>query len=690
MDISSDLFEWISKVKGEAFSYQKLITNENGEVIDCLFLYVNEGFAKITGRTREEIIGKRATEVFPKIVQYEGKQWLADYAVFVHECGEMCIEQYFEPAGSRFSVYAYSNEKQHFFAVFNRIVAETDLWDKQAEAEILAILAESNELSWALQMVLLKILEKSGFTLGAIRLVNKLNFFYGEYQGIEELFFKSDIIVNDDGTFYLSNGKSEHRKECFLNHLAEKGSPAVQKTEQGSLFVANAANLFEDIPDKDSENGFLCRQCIRRKKNDYRTILAIPLKTLEETVGVFYLSHNYPGIIDFKRIAYLESLVRPVAYSVMYLQHQEYIKNSEKRFRLLVQNARDVIFRFVLNPDIKCDYISPVIEQMTGYSPALFMADYRLFIDIVHQEDRHLAGKLFSAPENSSEIEDSITLRWVCSDNRTIWVEIQAHTNKEGNGIYAVEGIIRDVTERVETEKRIRANNETINSLSVKLLNAYEQERARVARELHDEVGQALTAAKLELQMLGPLIKKDAPSLVENLDRSIDVINDTIINVRKQVVFLRPPVLEQFPLTDLIRDMVKESAMRSRFRHRVIIEGDFTGKLSRDLEVALYRCAQESLTNIMRHARATNVRVRLKCEDNSVYFFIKDNGRGFDTNLTDNQREHVGLTGMRERVTLLGGTFYIGSASGTGTEISISIPIKRNQRGVKDENTYCR
>jgi len=229
-----------------------------------------------------------------------------------------------------------------------------------------------------------------------------------------------------------------------------------------------------------------------------------------------------------------------------------------------------------------------------------------------------------------------------------------------------------DITERKLMEEALQESYVQIEALSKRTLNAMEEERKRLARELHDEVGQALTAVKLDLQM----IHDDLAGFIhqrERVAKGITLVDRTLQLVRQQSVSLRPPVLDDLGLESAIRDMVQGFKERTGIQTTVRAYG-FSKRLPPEMETALYRCVQESLTNIMRHARASRVTVTLVHNAQGLTVQIEDNGIGFDPGSICVSPDHTGLTGMRERVKLLGGELIIESEKGRGTRITIKIP----------------
>ena len=213
---------------------------------------------------------------------------------------------------------------------------------------------------------------------------------------------------------------------------------------------------------------------------------------------------------------------------------------------------------------------------------------------------------------------------------------------------------------------------------SSKIIEAQEMERKRIAMELHDEMGQAMAAISLNL---GALEKELSPgikaSVKETLTDSRKLADDAIKKVRELAFSLRPTMLDDFGLIPTLRGLINKYKPRAGFQIDFKASG-FEKKLGAEVKTALYRVVQEALNNAVKHAQAKKVLVHLENNGKSVSGFIKDDGRGFDSNTvlySDSPEKRIGLIGMRERVVFLGGSFNIQSSLGKGTEINFNIPL---------------
>jgi signal transduction histidine kinase len=204
----------------------------------------------------------------------------------------------------------------------------------------------------------------------------------------------------------------------------------------------------------------------------------------------------------------------------------------------------------------------------------------------------------------------------------------------------------------------VEERNAQLEQLTHQLLRAQEDERRRIARELHDSAGQVLTAVKIELDLEGKL-------------EASRMVGTALAQVRDLSNLLRPTVLDDLGLLPALRGLVEDFSRRTRIDARLEAEGNL-GPLEPELEVAVFRVVQEGLTNVARHAAARHATVRLGMENGSVLLTIQDDGRG----VAGEPRPHLGLLGIRERVTALGGALSIQGRPGAGFQLEARIPAR--------------
>jgi signal transduction histidine kinase len=232
-----------------------------------------------------------------------------------------------------------------------------------------------------------------------------------------------------------------------------------------------------------------------------------------------------------------------------------------------------------------------------------------------------------------------------------------------------------ELAERTLTEQRLRASEENLRALASHLQSVREEERIHIAREIHDELGQALTGLKYDIGALAKNCQAD-PEVGERT-RNLGVAIDRIINsVRRISSGLRPEVLDEIGLSAAIEWQGREFSRRTGIRCNVEIAGSFEDP-DRERSTAVFRIFQELLTNVARHANATRVRVSLS-DGEMIRLRVEDNGRGIDMKLLENPRS-LGLMGLRERALAFGGTIEIEGAEGQGTTVRVAIPNRISQ-----------
>ena len=237
----------------------------------------------------------------------------------------------------------------------------------------------------------------------------------------------------------------------------------------------------------------------------------------------------------------------------------------------------------------------------------------------------------------------------------------------------------RDVTERkrierelLESQERLREANEQLHVLSSRLFRIQEDERRHLARELHDQMGQTLTAAKIDLQAAKHLRKRTA--IMQRLGESVAVLDWLLEQARRLSLELRPPLLDDLGLVPALRCYLDQQTRRAGL-HVKFFADQALERFDVDIETACFRVAQEAVTNVVRHARAQTVSVELYRAPEALHLIARDDGIGFDV-ATAQQGATLGLLGIRERVALVGGEFDCKSILGGGTEVHAFFPLR--------------
>jgi two-component system sensor histidine kinase UhpB len=236
---------------------------------------------------------------------------------------------------------------------------------------------------------------------------------------------------------------------------------------------------------------------------------------------------------------------------------------------------------------------------------------------------------------------------------------------------------INDITERLRTQqtlerlnRELELSHERLRALSRRLFEVQEDERRRLARDLHDDVGQALTALKIQLESF-------ARSGGARIDECVDTVQHTLERVRQLSLSLRPPQLDDLGLAAALRSHLDRQARVAAIQAHFETE-EAPHELPPDIETACFRVAQEAINNVLRHARARNLWVRLFTAGGRLAISVRDDGRGFDLEEVRERSANggsLGLIGMEERMALAGGSFELRSAPGQGTILLATFPL---------------
>jgi signal transduction histidine kinase len=232
----------------------------------------------------------------------------------------------------------------------------------------------------------------------------------------------------------------------------------------------------------------------------------------------------------------------------------------------------------------------------------------------------------------------------------------------------------REIAEHERTGERLRESEENLRALAVRMRSVREDEQIRIAREIHDELGQALTGLKMDLTWLMGKLLADQKPLTKKIKSMFRLIDATIHSVRKIASGLRPDLLDEVGLAAAIGWQARDFQLRTGIRCNVDLPPDSDG-LDQEHSTAVFRIFQEVLTNVARHANATRVDVLMRQDADALTLEVQDNGRGITAAQMDSSKS-LGLLGMRERVLLFSGKLEINGSRGRGTQVTVSLPLR--------------
>jgi PAS domain S-box-containing protein len=317
---------------------------------------------------------------------------------------------------------------------------------------------------------------------------------------------------------------------------------------------------------------------------------------------------------------------------------------------------------------------SDELYRIYGADPASFHPSFEAYLGRVHPDDRARVSETVAAAlvdGRGFQLEERI----VRLDGAQRVLRSQGEVVKgEGGKALKLLGACFDVTEQKASEERLRAAAGTLQRLSRRLVEAEEAERRRIARELHDRVGQNLSALNINLDIVLGMLGEQAPREVRvRLRDSLALVDGTLQTIENVMADLRPPLLDEYGLGAALgwhaEEFVRRTHLRVDFEDRA---KERTRELAPEAAVTLFRIAQEALNNVAKHAQATQAKIFLDASENRFVLTITDDGRGFDPAAPTTR---LGLRSMRERIDAAGGELSVLSAPGKGASVKVEVPL---------------
>jgi two-component system sensor histidine kinase UhpB len=346
------------------------------------------------------------------------------------------------------------------------------------------------------------------------------------------------------------------------------------------------------------------------------------------------------------------------------------IHESEFRFRQITESISEVFWLASGELD-EILFVSPAHEEMFKQPVERLYEDPSALLEVVHPDDRE---RLWASIREAMTEPTSIEFRIVWPSGEVRWITTRTSPVHDTNSnLVRVAGVSQDVTERHEAEEDLRSSLDALRrsererrDLVRQLVRASEEERGRLAGDVHDDSVQAMTAVGMRLETLKRRLAD--PDRVEEVDRLQTTVSEAVSRLRHLLFELRPPALDQYGVAAAVRELLDRLDVPSELR-----AADFEEPPD-ELRTILYRVAQESLANIRKHAEATSVTVTLVSERGGWRATIVDDGAGFSPDGSSPGPTHVGLASMRERAEMGGGWCRVTSAPGEGTTVECWLP----------------
>jgi PAS domain S-box-containing protein len=500
--------------------------------------------------------------------------------------------------------------------------------------------------------------------------------------------FRNKLVPYDSANVMLLNGDSQFVVSAFKRYTGcqdvgttrfiafdAKTNPILQRlcsTKQSVI-----------IADTHHERGW---QWVNGAGH-VRNWIGVPLIASGKVIGVYSVDKAEPSFFQAEHVRRAETLAESAVSAIrnaqLFEQSEHHVaeleermaerkrievalRESEERYRELFENARDAIYVH----DLEGNYtsVNRATETLTGYKREELVGHN--FAEFVPEEQlRYVRESFFAKVAEQGETTYEVDV--LAKDGRRVPVEVRSQAIYENGVMVGVQNTARDITER-------KLAQEGLKMFSRQLIGAQEDERRRIARELHDQVGQILTAVKMNLHTVQQV--SQASEVCCYIKDNIEAVDEALRLVRDLSVELRPPVLDDFGLVTALHWYVDRYTKRTGLEVDVVIDiPDKDERFSRELETACFRIAQEALTNIVRHAQANQVRLQLVKDGGVLLLSVKDNGTGFDLERLRKRAPRaatLGLISMQERAHAAGGTIEIASANSRGTEVRLMLPLE--------------
>jgi two-component system sensor histidine kinase UhpB len=359
-------------------------------------------------------------------------------------------------------------------------------------------------------------------------------------------------------------------------------------------------------------------------------------------------------------------------------QAEEALRLSQQRFESVALATTDAIWD--VNLETKVVWWSEGIEKLFGYRHEEVSSKFDWWIQRVHPDDRDRVTEAIRKAVEGAGRAWSSEYRFRRQDESYATVLDRGFIIRDsvGKPIRLVGGL-SDVSEQRIAERALENSRQQLRALNSRLQTGREDERAKVSREIHDELGQVLTALKLNLDWLERKITKGGPGpaqseLLDRILESVEMTETAIQSVQRIATELRPAVLDNLGLIEALQEEAHRFQLRSSIACEVLLPPDGL-TLRPETSTAIFRVFQEALTNVARHAEATTVRVSLETQQDQVLLQLEDNGKGIGVEAIGDPRS-LGLLGMTERASALGGHVAIAPVLPHGTRVTLQLPLK--------------
>ena len=458
----------------------------------------------------------------------------------------------------------------------------------------------------------------------------------------------------------VSRFDSELRR-VYVNPEIEKATGMSRQTLLGKTYAELG------VPDKEVE---IWTNALRRVLFTGEPEVFEFKFTTQRGVVKYYHTRAVPEYDASGKVASVLTIARDIST----LKGAEAVlRESEERLHGITSNVPGMVFqccRHAGDEALQFTYISNGAKWLLGLDAAAILRNGRAFTGFIVPEDAR------SFHDSMAQSQEELSFwnwegRIVTADGKTNWINLRATPRRHGENVCMWDGVAINITESKTSEEKLVDSKNMLRELSAHLESVREEERKRIAREIHDELGQTLTALRMDVSLARLSFGEANPQLMARLQSMKQLVDRTIKTARHVTSSLRPGALDLgivAALEWLVEEFIEYAGIPCEL---VLGDGDIT--LGEFTATAVFRIVQESLTNIARHAEATQVEIVVTRTDGQLCFEVSDNGKGFDPHAAAS-RKSFGLVGIRERVAMMEGDFELDSEPERGTRIRVCVP----------------
>jgi len=356
---------------------------------------------------------------------------------------------------------------------------------------------------------------------------------------------------------------------------------------------------------------------------------------------------------------------------------EDEMQQSEALYETIIETAHDAIS--VLDTEGNFIFVNKSGEEMSGYKLSELAG--KNFASLIHPEDLPRVKDLFLKTLEDKSYVDDFDARLYAKDGTIHLLSLSSGLLYKKGRVIGLFSIGKDITEHRKAENALQESEKQLRYLSSQLLTAEETERRRISKELHDELGGALTVIKLQLSFIEKGLKQDQVTVKEECETISQYIDQVIEDVRRLSRDLTPSILEDAGLSAAIHWLIANSKKNYKINMALDVV-DIDHLFSQDAQINIYRILQEALTNIGKHGQAKNVSIVIKKHEDGVSFSVEDDGIGFDVEkaaMVNPDERGLGLAIMDERARMLGGSLELWSEEGKGTRVNLHIPLEKGE-----------